>query len=236
MRTYCLYHPASISCYPNITTINQAYRLPHDKGAYTTALRLLSSIATAPDPIAFILLERHIHPILRSTLETSTQLPPQGSTALILLLDHISIRHHLSIARRTLFDLTRRETINESQLDAAEKACSDLIYLADDPHAEIWVRMMVKDLLALVAKHPKLGFVLLEEHIYTRVYRIANDQADGVSPGKLSRRLARLAAEGSPEMAGLRREMVPFLTKGSFTPEEAKRCRELLFILLGWVV
>ena len=95
---------------------------------------------------------------------------------------------------------------------------------------------MVKDLLALVAKHPKLGSVLLEEHIYTRVYRLANDQTDGVSAGKLSQRLARLAAEGSQEMAALRREMVPFLENGSFTREEAKRCRELLFILLGWVV
>jgi hypothetical protein len=221
---------------PIVATVNKAHRLPHDRGAYTTALRVLSSIATAADPIAFILLERHIHPILCNTLKASTQLPQPSSSALALLLDHVSIRQHLSIARHTLFDLADRGTINESQMDAAEKACSDLIDLAYDPHTEIWVRMMVKDLLALVAKHPRLGFVLLEEHIYSRVYHIANDQPDAASPGKLSRRLARLAAEGSSEMAGVRRELVSFLAKSSFTPGEARRCRELLGTLLSRVV
>ena len=120
-------------------------------------------------------------------------------------------------------------------MDAARKACSDLIDLADDTHAEMWVRMMVKDLLALVAKHPKLGPVLLELHIYARVYRVANDHGNGAAPDKLSRRLARLVAEGSAEIADIRREIAALLAKASFTPEESERCRELLSTLVHWV-
>lgn len=211
-------------------------QLPHDRGTYTTALRLLSTIAAAPDPIAFLLLERHIHPILRNVLEVSPHLPPQGSTALLLLLEHLSTRHQLSIARHTLFGLTGRETIDAHQLDAAEKACYDLVKLAEASHSEMWVRMMVQDLLALVAKHPKLGFVLLQEGLYSRVYRIANHNTDGAAPSKLSRRLARLATEGSPEMASMRREMTIMLSKSSFTPEEAVKCRDVLSALLHAVL
>lgn len=214
------------------TLINPYCRLPHDRGTYSTALRLLSTIASAPDPVAFLLLERHIHPILRTVLETSAHLPQQGSTALLLLLEHLSTRHQLSVSRHTIFGLAARETIDASQMGEVEKACSDLIDLVEDPHSEIWVQMMVRDLLALVAKHPKLGFVLLQDELYERVYTIANDHAEGVAPGKLSRRLARLAAEGSSEMASIRREVTILLSKSSLSSEEAAHCRYVLSTLL----
>ena len=195
-------------------------------------MRLLSTIAAAPDPIAFILLERHIHPILRNVLETSAHLPQQSAVALLILLEHLSTRHQLSISRQLIFSLMKLETIDVSQMLSAEKACSGLISLANNSHSEIWVRMMVQDLLALVAKHPTLGFVLLHEGLYGRVYRIANERADGAVPSKLSRRLARLAAEGSPEMANIRREMTILLAKTSFSPEDAAKCRQILQDLL----
>lgn len=190
-------------------------QLPHDRSTYNLALRLLSSIATASDPLAFVLLERHISPILRYTLETSLELPPQKATALLLVLDHLDIRHRISNVRRILTDASAAEYPDMNTVTAVERSCRELISLFD---SEMWVKMMVQDLLALVAKTPSISWLLLQQDIYPAVVKIAGNS--GLNSAKLSRRLVRLVAESSTTILRLKQRVYPLLGKKALDDEE----------------
>ncbi|KAG8811922.1 hypothetical protein FRC19_003491, partial [Serendipita sp. 401] len=195
---------------------------PHDRNTYSVTLRLLSNVASSSDHVAFILCERHISSILRRVLEVSTDLPGPKVAALLQLLDHVHIRHRLSETRQRLSNAVRRQYPSADDISAAEEGCRELIELVRSAsQTEIWVKMMVQDLLYLVAKQPNISFVLLEPSIYPHVAKIATSNFQGRSSGKLLRRLQRLVAESSPEILSLRKTLYPILAKGFI--EEAGR-------------
>ncbi|KAG8754570.1 hypothetical protein FRC14_004938 [Serendipita sp. 396] len=147
---------------------------PHDRNTYSVTLRLLSNVASSSDPVAFILCERHISSILRRVLEVSTDLPGPKVAALLQLLDHVHIRHRLSETRQRLSNAVRGQYPSADDISAAEEGCRELIELVRSAsQTEIWVKMMVQDLLYLVAKQPNISFVLLEPSIYPHVAKIA---------------------------------------------------------------
>ncbi|KAG8808937.1 hypothetical protein FRC17_003693 [Serendipita sp. 399] len=211
-------------------------QLPHDKKTYSTALKLLSSIASSSDPVAFLLCERHISPVLGRALETSTDIPRQKAAALIQLLDHVHFRHRLSETRHKLSNAMQGLYPSAEDISAVEEGCRQLIELVRSASkGEVWVRMMVQDLLYLVAKQPGVSFVLLESDIYPYVAKIATSNLQARSSGKFPRLLQRLVAENDPEIVSLRKVLYPILAKVSIEdvnrPELRKICHRLLHLV-----
>jgi hypothetical protein len=192
------------------------------------ALKLLSSVATAPDPIAFILHERHIGPVLRHALESPTQPAVDKANALLHLLDHLEIRHSLSVVRQIITDVTSKPNPNAAHIISVEGACRALTSLLRDGHQEVWVKLMIQDLFATVAKHPSTGFLLLEDDIYPFAVKVAGGDIERLaSNNKLSRRLARLIAEDSPVVRDMRTEIIPMLVEPVLDKRDIILAREV---------
>jgi hypothetical protein len=204
------------------------FRLPHDRGTYVLALKLLSSVATAPDPIAFILHERHIGPVLRRALESPTQPAVDKANALLHLLDHLEIRHSLSVVRQIITDVTSKPNPNAAHIISVEGACRALTSLLRDGHQEVWVKLMIQDLFATVAKHPSTAFLLLEDEIYPFAVKVAGGDIERLaSNNKLSRRLARLIEEDSPVVRDMRTEIIPMLVEPVLDKRDIILAREV---------
>lgn len=193
------------------------------------------SIATSPDPIAFILLERHTNPVLRDTLRTSTELPSEKSIALLHVLDHLQIRHQISLSRHIITHVAAKVQPEASDLIRVEDECKRLVGLAEANPEEIWVNLMVQDLLASVAKSPSMSLTLLERDIYPRVVKITSRARKILLFDRLSRPLVNLTAQSSQEFVQLRKTAIQLLGKPFIGFEETALARETYTALLRFV-
>ena len=80
---------------------------------------------------------------------------------------------------------------------AARGAIRGLLDMANQPQAEIWLRLLICDLLAWFAKHEANGLnkILLEEdnYIASDVRRLARASLGGLASNKLARRLEKIS-------------------------------------------
>lgn len=83
------------------------------------------------------------------------------------------------------------------KLKAAREAVRGLLDMANQPQAEIWLRLLICDLLAWVAKQEANGInnILLDEDnsIASDVRRLARASLGGLASNKLSRRLESIS-------------------------------------------
>ena len=180
------------------------------------AASLLSVIAKAPDLIAFTLLD----PVYTGAMQRAISSPPPsyhgqkhaGRSSpsserlrdrntfqeLATLLSHLPIRHTLSQHRQILILVsTLPPPIRPEQLKAAREAIRGLLDMANQPRAEIWLRLLICDLLASFARHDANGLnqILLEEDnfIASDVRRLARASLGGLASNKLARRLEKIS-------------------------------------------
>jgi hypothetical protein len=199
-------------------------------------LRLLSSIAAASDPIAFILTERHINPILRLTLEQTLHLPQQPVLELSSLLDHVTIRHVISTARHDLASLAEKAILDAAEINHAIETCRKLIDVAQAPGAELWVKLIISDIFSFMVKRPALSHVLLDKSLHRDVVNLA--QLSELASGKLARRLSRLRLSNDGVMARAKQEIEPLMGKNKLSRQEQGVVRDLcnaMFHLLTYV-
>jgi hypothetical protein len=87
--------------------------------------------------------------------------------------------------------------IPPEKLKAARGAIRGLLDMANQPQAEIWLRLLICDLLAWVAKYEANGLnkILLEEgdSIASDVRRLARASLGGLASNKLARRLEKIS-------------------------------------------
>jgi hypothetical protein len=87
--------------------------------------------------------------------------------------------------------------ISPGKLMAAREAIRGLLDMANQPQAEIWLRLLICDLLAWFAKHEANGLnkILLEEDnsIASDVRRLARASLGGLASNKLARRLEKIS-------------------------------------------
>ena len=117
---------------------------------------------------------------------------------LAILLSHLPLRYTLSQHRRILISVsTLPPPIPLEQLQAARVALRGLLDMANEPRAEIWLRLLICDLLASLAKPDANGFhkLLLEEDSYiaSDVRRLARASLGGLASNKLARRLDKIS-------------------------------------------
>jgi hypothetical protein len=113
-----------------------------------------------------------------------------------------------------------------------EDECKRLVGLAEAHPEEIWVNLMVQDLLVSVAKSPSVSLTLLERNLYPRLVKITSRAR---LFDRLSRPLAKLEAQGSPELVQLRRTAIQLLGKPFIGFEETALVRETYKALLRFV-
>jgi len=116
-----------------------------------------------------------------------------------------------------------------------EDECKRLVGLAEANPEEIWVNLMVQDLLISVAKSPNMSLTLLERDIYSGVVKITSRARKMLSFDRLSRPLAKLAAQNSPEFVQLRKTAIHLLAKPFIGFEETAVARETYTALLRLV-
>ena len=117
---------------------------------------------------------------------------------LAILLSHLPLRHTLSQHKRILISVsTLPPPIPPEQLRAARVALRGLLDMANETRAEIWLRLLICDLLASLAKPEANGFhkLLLEEdsNIASDVRRLARASLGGLASNKLARRLDKIS-------------------------------------------
>ena len=83
----------------------------------------------------------------------------------------------------------------------ARKSIRGLLDMANQPQAEIWLRLLICDLLAWFAKHEANGLnkILVEEDnsIASDVRRLARASLGGLASNKLARRLEKISKIGT---------------------------------------
>lgn len=196
-------------------------------------MRLLSSVATASDPVAFILTERHINPVLRITLEQTPHLPQQPVSELSSLLDHVTTRHIISTARHDLASLADKSLLDAAELKHAIETCRKLIEVAQADNAELWVKLIISDIFSFIAKRPALSHVLLDKGLNRDVANLA--QLSGPAAGKLARRLSRLRLSTDGVLVRAKQEIGPLMEKNKLSRPEQTVVRDSCTTLLHLV-
>lgn len=200
-----------------------------DRSAHDLSLSLLCSLAAAPDPCAFILLERHIHLVLLQVLETSSKSSAKVEE-LSKLLNHVRIRHEISASRHTLLELLAKANLDDGDIASTREVCERLVNLSEEDHAEIWVKLLVQDLLLMVAQSSVLAPILLEGGISSRIRKLAHARLGGLSTGRLERKLAKL--QPGSRIESERQDILGLLSKETLSTEESERMRMMVAILL----
>lgn len=193
-------------------------------------------MAGAPNPVAFLLVEPHIGPVLQNVLETSTHIPEEKALPLMHLLEHLRIRHCISDARYTILQAAGKDKLDVTDLISADRACRKVLSLFADGPVEMWVNLMAQDLFATVAKHPAISPSLLAHDIYPQVLKIAKTGSRAFSDNRLVRRLAHLAAESSQIVIELRAALLPLLALQTLDQKSHDSSRALCTDLLHLVL
>lgn len=122
---------------------------------------------------------------------------------------------------------------SDADLELVRRACTDLLALTKGGHVEIWVKLLVQDLLAFVAKQPSIAHVLLEDNLYGSVSKLSRSKLGGLASSKLEKRLAKIHAED--EITASIRTVSPLIGEKKISEEQAevvrKVCNRLLRIL-----
>lgn len=162
-------------------------------------------------------------------------MPHEKSTALLLVLDHLNIRHQISLSRHTITHVAAKAQPDAADLVTIEEECKRLIKLAEENPEEIWVNLMVQDLLASVAKYSTMSFTLLEQDIYPRLVKISSRARKILLFDRLSRPLTKLMMQNNLALVEMRRSLLHLLVKPIISSEDTTTARDIYTKLLRLV-